>query len=109
VVLTDRDHDKAGKVILRFRYETTDGDNATLLYANHRYVQVIKEGDPNDLFDGPGEPQKEEEKHKEPKIKWKKSKARALLYEDVKKNVVAFDDNNKPVMETFIIFLNCRL
>jgi hypothetical protein len=26
----------------------------------------------------------------------------------VKKNVVPFDDNNKPVMETFIIFLNCR-
>jgi hypothetical protein len=98
VVLTDRDHDKAGKVVFRFRYETADGDNATLLYANHRYVQMIKEGDPNDLFDGPGEPQKEEEKHKEPKIKWKKSKARALLYEDVKKNVVIFDDNNKPVM-----------
>jgi hypothetical protein len=53
MVLTDRDHDKAGKVIFRFRYETTDGDDATLLYANYRYVQVIKEGDPNDLFDGP--------------------------------------------------------
>jgi hypothetical protein len=98
VVLTDRDHDKAGKVIFRFPYETTDGDDATLLYANYQYVQVIQEGDPNDLFDGPGEPQKEEEKHKEPKIKWKKSKARALLYEDVKKNVVTFDNNNKPLM-----------
>jgi hypothetical protein len=45
VVLTDRDHDKAGKVVFRFRYETADCDNATLLFANHK-------GDPNDLERG---------------------------------------------------------
>jgi hypothetical protein len=72
-------------------------DGGDLLSANVRYVKVTMEGDPNDLFDGPGEPLPEP--FQEPKRKWRNSRARRLLCDDVKNGVVQFDENNnKPVM-----------
>jgi hypothetical protein len=49
--------DAKAKDIYKFRYELdAEEDGGDLLSANVRYVKVTMEGDPNDLFDGPGEP-----------------------------------------------------
>jgi hypothetical protein len=89
------DNNKA-KDIYKFRYELdAEEDGGDVLSANVRYGKVTMEGGRNDLFDGPGEPLPEP--FKEPKRKWRNSRARRLLYDDVKNGVVQFDEiNNKP-------------
>jgi hypothetical protein len=82
--------DAKAKDIYKFRYEEDGGD---LLSANVRSVKVTMEGFPNDLFDGPREPLPEP--FKEPKRKWRNSRARRLLYDDVKNGVVQFDENKQ--------------
>jgi hypothetical protein len=84
IVLLERDEDNRGKTIFRFRYELEDNEDTPLMYANHQWVSLVKEGDPNDLFDGPGGPRQKEETIEEPKIKWKNSMGRKILYEDIK-------------------------
>jgi hypothetical protein len=106
LVLVERVKDAKAKDIYKFRYDIDAEEEAGnflsanvhhVLSANVRYVKVTMEGDSNDLFDGPGEPLPEP--FKEPKKKWRNSRARRLLYDDVKNGVVQFGgNNNKPVM-----------
>jgi hypothetical protein len=86
VVLVDQFSTANQKKYFHFRYEGDD-DQSPLLNASHQYVKVLKEGPAADFFDGPSD-QTEEERDGEPKIKWKKSKARSLLCKDVKDGVV---------------------
>ena len=37
-------------------------------------------------------------KQTEPRIKWRHSRAQALLYDDVEKGIIQFDDDNQPLM-----------
>jgi hypothetical protein len=79
-------------------HELEDNEETPLMYANHQWVSLVKEGDPNDLFDGPGGPRQKEETLEEPKIKWKNSMGRKILYEDIKAGTLKFDENNQPLM-----------
>ena len=68
--------DSKANDIYKFRYELdAEEDGGDLLSANVRYAKVT-------IFDGPGEPLPEP--FKEPKRKWRNSRARRLLYDDVK-------------------------
>ncbi|CAJ1928932.1 unnamed protein product [Cylindrotheca closterium] len=54
-------------------------------------------GHHHDLFDGPGEPLPKG-KQTEPKIKWRHSRARVLLYDDIERGVLQFDDEDQPMI-----------
>ena len=71
--------------------------NGPLMHASAHLVKIIKEGHHHDLFDGPGEPLPDEV-YKEPKIKWRHSRARKLLYNDIVSGAIRFDDDDKPLM-----------
>jgi len=60
------------------------------------WVKVISEGHHLELCDGPGEPLPKG-KQTEPKIKWRHSRPRALLYKDIEDGVIEFDEDNQPV------------
>ena len=79
VILEEEDKDDKGKKIYRFYYDGDEEKN--LMWANHRYVKVLKEGDHKLLFGGPGELRVDG--FKEPRIKWQHSKAKRLLVEDI--------------------------
>ncbi|KAL3927079.1 MAG: hypothetical protein SGBAC_013227, partial [Bacillariaceae sp.] len=68
-----------------------------MMWANHLYLNVLQKGNHKLLFVGPGEPRPPDSK--KPNIKWQFSKARRLLVEDVKNQVVKFDENDEPIME----------
>ncbi|CAJ1956081.1 unnamed protein product [Cylindrotheca closterium] len=92
VVLEEEDRDDNQRKIFRFYY---DGDEErTLMWANHRYLNVLKEGNHLLLFGGPGEPRPPESK--EPNIKWQFSKARRLLVEAVNKGEIVFNEDDEP-------------
>jgi hypothetical protein len=87
------------KTVYTFRREH-DGEERPLLSAIARYVKIVEEGDPRKYFD----PKALENKlrgadsFKEPRVKWKKSKARRLLYQDLTDGVVPLaDDPNMDV------------
>ena len=100
VVLEEEDKDDNQKKIFRFYY---DGDESkSLMWANHRYCNVLKEGDHLMLFGGPGEPRPPDSD--EPKIKWRFSKARRLLVDDVNAGIIKFDHNDEPLMDVKDIY-----
>jgi len=94
IILEGKFENGKGKKCFHFRYA---GDiSSPLLHASCRFVKVVKEGDPSLFFDGP---RKEVVAFKEPKIEWKDSKAKKLLYKDIKEGRVPLDakedGNNK--------------
>jgi hypothetical protein len=81
-----------------FRPEN-EGDDGPLMSANVRYVHVVKEGDINKFFDPRALEKKlmEAEIFTEPRTKWKKSKAKEMLYTDIVEGRVPLeDDSNMP-------------
>ena len=100
VVLQEEDTDDKGKKIYRFYYE--GDEEKRMLWANHRYLKVEKEGKPELLFGGPGEARAVG--FQEPRIKWGNSKARRLLVDDVNDGNIEFGDDDKPVMPIKDIF-----
>jgi len=121
VVLVKWALDKKAKKIFYYRL---DGENAEAepRYASSRWFSVLEEGGSEDLvFDLEGKGQglaatefvetakaqgtgkeKEDGGFKEPKIKWKNSKARRLLYQDIYNGVVprhAKDETGKPTIK----------
>jgi hypothetical protein len=91
--------DNKGKVCFEFRYDgDVDGD-APLMHANYRYVSIETEGDINGFFDDKNKEARRkaqaEQGKKEPKIKWKNSVARSLLYKDLKEGHVPLEDTDE--------------
>ena len=82
------------KTFYTFRREN-DGDEQPLLSATARYVKIVKEGNPRMYFDPKALEKKirDAESFKEPKIKWKKSKGKRLLYKDLMDGIVPLDDD----------------
>jgi hypothetical protein len=82
VVLIDR-YVENEKLYFTFTYEGDDSQQ--VLHASARYVKILKEGEISELFDPI---QDEDLPSQEPKIKWKKSRARSILYNDVQNGIV---------------------
>lgn len=68
-----------------YEFLCDNGDTA-LQYGAARMVKIHEEGTPTEFFIGQA-PQRAE-KAKEPKVKWNKSTARKLLYEDIRTGLV---------------------
>jgi nitroimidazol reductase NimA-like FMN-containing flavoprotein (pyridoxamine 5'-phosphate oxidase superfamily) len=66
-------------------------------FENERYCKVIVEGKKEDLFD-PGERDEETEVFKEPKIKWRKSKAK-----EIPTNMIIQEDSSTPIDDIFMV------
>ena len=97
-----------------FREDHESGnEDFTLLTANKHFVKITKEGDPSLLFSIENSNKKaatikrtkktktKKEKHIEPDISWQHSKAKKLLYMDIKKGRIpatAKDSNGKRTM-----------
>lgn len=94
VILAESFLDDRGRQCFRFGRQGEDG--AADLHAISRYVHITQEGDIESFFfDGDKVKRQIElaqDKKKEPKIKWKKSKARQLLYEYVKSGALGDDE-----------------
>jgi hypothetical protein len=97
VILKEHFTTKNGKECYRFSFvDEADNDNATILEANCRYVKIEEEGKIDGFF---SEMQKEKrklndleaKKFKEPKVKWEKSRAKKLLYDDIVEGRVPLD------------------
>ena len=97
VILDERYFDHQGKEVYKFRYALDLHHNSPELHAKAHWVKVVQEGHHNDLFDGPREPLPDG-KEKEPKIKWGHSRVRALLYNDIEKGIIEFDEDGEPEM-----------
>lgn len=96
VILEERYFDRENKPIYKFKYALALRHNESPeLHAKAHWVKLIKEGHHHDLFDGPGEPLPDG-KQKEPKIKWGQSRARALLYDDIEKGLIEFEEDGEP-------------
>ena len=101
VVILRRSDDKKKFV---FRY-ALDDESGVELTGTSRYVKVIYEGNAADLFDVKGEDTVQVKG--EPNIKWKHSKAKKLLYQDIiegKVPLYARDDNGNTTMATKDIY-----
>ena len=97
VILEERYFDTDNKPVYKFRYALAVNNQSPLLHAKAHWVKIITEGDHRELFDGPGEPLPDG-KQKEPTIKWRHSRARALLYGDIEKRIIEFDEDGEPLM-----------
>ena len=92
--------------VYTFRQEN-DGDDRPLLSANCRFVKIVEEGDPSKFFD----PKALEKKLRalqsfvEPRVKWKKSKAKQILFTDILEGRVPLDDDPTMNAET-ILFMH---
>lgn len=91
------------RTLYTFRREN-EGDEWPLLSAIARYVKIVKEGDPRKFFDSNALEKKlrDADSFKEPRIKWKKSKAKRLLYQDLMDGVVPLVDD--PNIDSQTIF-----
>jgi hypothetical protein len=97
VVLKEQFTNDKGQECYRFCFAgEEDKDDATMLEANCRYVKIEEEGRLDVFF---SEKEKEKRKlddleanqFKEPKVKWEKSRAKKLLYNDIIKGIVPLD------------------
>jgi len=90
IVIVDRIQEK-GKY--RYTFHLEGGDNNKLFNASCQFVTILKEGDSRVFFNEIESTRTSKSKYninsnsnddfKEPKIGWKKSKARKLLYDDI--------------------------
>jgi hypothetical protein len=93
------------RTLYTFRREDA-GDEQPLLSATARYVKIVEEGNPRMYFDPKALEKKirDAESFKEPRIKWKKSKGKRLLYEDLMDGVVPLiDDPNMDAEQIFFM------
>jgi hypothetical protein len=82
-----------------------DGDD-TICYAIKRYVHVFEEGDHDKLFD-PNENQRpsqrsNQQQHENKKNKWRKSKAKKILYDMLLDGTVPMD-NTMPLEDIYLL------
>lgn len=97
VILHERYFDEQNKPVYKFTYALAVGTaRSPELHAKAHWVKVVKEGHHQELFDGPGEPLPKG-KQTEPKTKWRHSRARAILYDDIEKRIVQFDEEGEPL------------
>lgn len=109
VVLIDRYYNGKGREVYQFRF-VEDDVNAPILHANGQWVRIEEEGHERDLFEEEGGPRGPQPGGGfiEPKTTWQNSKARALLYHDIKNGEVpldARDENNQIIMKWQDIYM----
>jgi hypothetical protein len=95
-----------------FTFTLINDDSGIVYHAVKTHFKILKEGKKEELFDPPGPNDDEEEQRggpfKEPKIKWRKSKAKQLLYEAIIDGAVpleAKDENGNVRMPVEDIYL----
>ena len=94
IVIVDRYANKKGTVYFRFRYkEDQHEEGPPPLHCAASRIRILEEGDPDDIFEGPA-PQIED--RSEPH-QWERSKARKILYEDIKSGLVDADSSPEEV------------
>jgi len=71
--------------------------NGSFCFANIRFCKIEEEGARKDFFDPP-ERQEESENFKEPKIKWKKSKAKEILTDMIVDGTIPEDPEDKTML-----------
>jgi hypothetical protein len=83
---------------IRYLFHLKSADDTEILHGSKQFIHTSKEGDLSQLFEADIVP--EEDEIEEPKIGWAKSRARKLLYNDVKEGNVALEaygeDGKKP-------------
>jgi hypothetical protein len=85
--------DDKGRVYYRFRYHGPSG--GSVMHGSARYVKIEEEGPESGFFIG--QAPKLQTKPKEPTIPWRKSRARELLYEDLRKGLIDEDHSDMDV------------
>ena len=82
-----------------YTFSVVGGPNNLVFYANKRYVKLVKEGDRSKWFVDVDSA--DEEEFEEPKVTWRNSRAKVVLYTLITDEVVpleAKDANNQPTM-----------
>jgi hypothetical protein len=77
---------------IRYLFHLKCADDTEILHGSKQFIHISKEGDPSQIFEA--DIVAEEDEVKEPKIGWAKSRARKLLYKDVKEGNVALDQTH---------------
>ena len=83
----------------RYSFHLEGSDEAELFTASCKFVKILEEGDPSLFFEEIESTNRKSKRNvnsnndgfKEPKIKWEKSRARKLLYNDVKEGKVPLE------------------
>jgi hypothetical protein len=98
ITLIERFSNDKGQLYYSFRYSADN--NSPLLSASVRYVKIVQEGDKSDFFD----PDNIEQTKKKKKVKWKDSKAKRLLLDDVKHGVVPVESTpSMPLKDIYLM------
>ena len=88
-----------------YTFSFADGDDTAVCHAVASHVKVLEEGKRDDLFDDPGPEDdrvKESPSFKEPKTKWRNSKAKRLLYSALMEGTVPMEDT-MPMEDIYLI------
>lgn len=80
IVVLGHFNDEKGRLCFTFRYADAEADDSETanMYAIRRFVKIVEEGPPEDLFDGE-------------QISWEESHARKLLYCDLSDGTVPLE------------------
>lgn len=109
VVLINREQKKVnGKTQTCYSFKIDGNDSGQEYYAVASHFKVTKEGPRSLLFDPPGpNDDLEDGKVKEPRIKWKDSRAKRILYEMLMEGIVPVreEDEDNPVMSIKEIYM----
>ncbi|KAG7350069.1 hypothetical protein IV203_012666 [Nitzschia inconspicua] len=81
-----------------YTFRFVDGNNSDIFYAVKTHFKIVEEGRNEDFFDSvsAGEIRVEarSKTFKEPKMKWRKSKAKRILYNALLEGIIPVDDKN---------------
>ncbi|KAG7344864.1 hypothetical protein IV203_032395 [Nitzschia inconspicua] len=81
-----------------YTFRFVDGNNSDIFYAVKTHFKIIEEGRNEDFFDsvsvGEIRVEAQSKKFKEPKMKWRKSKAKRILYNARLEGIIPVDDKN---------------
>jgi len=87
IILIGRYEDEKKKI--RYLFHLKCADDTEILQGSKQFIHISKEGDLSQIFEA--DIVVEEDEIEEPKIGWAKSRARKLLYKDVKEGNVALE------------------
>jgi hypothetical protein len=109
VLLISREERKVnGKIQMCYTFRVVEETDGPICHAVMRHFRIEKEGKREDLFDNPQREQ-EAEGFKEPKIKWRKSKAKAILWALILDGTVPQDPKNTTMSLEDIYFLDAEI
>ncbi|KAG7363823.1 hypothetical protein IV203_037024 [Nitzschia inconspicua] len=81
-----------------YTFRFVDGNNSDIFYAVKTHFKIIEEGRNEDFFDsvsaGEIRVEAQSKKFKEPKMKWRKSKAKRILYNALLEGIIPVHDKN---------------